>query len=100
MDRIIHQSWIAYDSCLIRYGLSLGVREICSYEKCSVVVKCRNITAEFYPAKLKKIGNSMAKCIKYCGKWYNSNEFLNLAGMQKSKKWKQSITENAWGVAS
>ena len=56
-----------------------------------VVVKRSNIIVEFYPAKLKKIGKSMAKCIKHCGKWYNSIEFENLAGMQKSKKWKQSI---------
>ena len=63
-----------------------------STEREYVVVKCSNITAEFYPAKLKKIGKSMAKCIKHCGKWYNPNDFENLAGMQKSKKWKQSIT--------
>ena len=63
-----------------------------SAERECVVVKCGNITDEFYPAKLKKIGKSMVKCIKHCGKWYNPNELKNLAGMQKSQKWNQSIT--------
>ena len=63
-----------------------------STERECVVVKCSNITAEFYPAKLKKIGKNMAKCIKHYGKWYNPIEFENLAGMQISKKWKKSIT--------
>ena len=95
MDCGIHQSSIVDHCCLVRHDSSSAIGKYVftkSTERECVVVRCSNVTAEFYPAKLKKIGKSMAKCIKHCGKWYNPNEFENLAGMQKSKEWKQSIT--------
>ena len=57
----------------------------------SVSVKCGNKTAEFFPSKLKKSGKSVSKCIKYMGKWLNPSEFESMAGMQHTRKWKQSI---------
>lgn len=59
-------------------------------EKC-VVIKCGNKTAEFYPGKLRKNGKSISKCIKHLGKWINPSEFECMAGMQHTRKWKQSI---------
>ena len=56
----------------------------------SVLIKCGNKSAEFYPGKLKKTGRSISKCIKYQDKWFNPPEFESLAGLQ-TKKWRQSI---------
>ena len=43
--------------CLVRHEQFLGDGEICSYEKYRKGMSC-NITAEIYPAELKKIGKT------------------------------------------
>ena len=53
-------------------------------------VKCGNKVAEFYPAKCVKLGKSIAKCIKYNGRWVNPPEFESSVGMH-GRKWKSNI---------
>ena len=59
-------------------------------EELPLVVKCGNLTAAFYPDKMRKVGTTVGKCIQFKGKWVSPIEFESAAGIQ-ARKWKQSI---------